>query len=171
LQFSAEKVASPLVIPTRFGTITFNLSSEDIMYRIGLLLLSVGLSSGCGSKSSEFVPVRGQLVLDGEPLCVGTISFRPLANRGNTTLHHPTGSINAQGQYELFTTGQSGAPPGWYKVLVFADANSLNPGQAHPLPPKWLTAAKYTRESTTDLIVEVVASSPSPRYDFQLTKR
>jgi hypothetical protein len=126
--------------------------------------------SGCGGNPGErFVPVAGKVRLNGKPLGVGAVSFRPDASRGNKSMHIPTGTIDAQGNYELVTVGKKGAPPGWYKVLVFADANTPPPGvPAHPIPPRWMTAVKYTDEQTTDLFLEVVENPETGAYDLNV---
>jgi hypothetical protein len=109
--------------------------------------------------------------LDGKPLSVGTVSFRPDASRGNTSMHIPTGAIDANGNYELVTVTKKGAPRGWYKVVVFADANSLDPKTAsRPLPPVWLMNIKYTDDKTTDLAIEVVGNPSAGVYDLALSK-
>src|SRR4051812_13406743 len=98
----------------------FARSLEFISILAVLLVLS-----GCKKDETEsFLPVTGKVTLDGKPLTVGTVSFRPDVTRGNTSMHIPTGEIDAQGNYTLVTIRKNGAPPGWYKVLVFADANA-----------------------------------------------
>jgi hypothetical protein len=100
---------------------------------------------------------------------VGTVSFRPDTAAGNPSRHHPTGPIDADGWFEVYTVGRKGAPPGRYKVLVFADANAPTSGAAaHPLPPRWLVPDKYTREATTTLAVEVVANAAPDHYQLEL---
>ncbi|HYT90418.1 MAG TPA: hypothetical protein VEL76_17060 [Gemmataceae bacterium] len=127
---------------------------------------------GCGGNEGEkFVPVIGKVTLDGQPLTVGAVSFRPDAARGNTSMHVPSGDIDRQGNYELVTVGKKGAPPGWYKVLVFADANTLPTGiAASPKPPQWMMNVKYTDPKTTDLSIEVVENPAAERYDLKLSK-
>ena len=128
--------------------------------------------TGCGGHSGEkFVPVAGKVTLDGNTLSVGAVSFRPDASRGNASMHVPTGSIDSQGNYELITIGKKGAPPGWYRVLVFADANAVPTGSVpHPLPPRWMMNVKYTDEKTTDLFIEVVEDAQPGAYDLDLSK-
>jgi hypothetical protein len=128
--------------------------------------------SGCGGAPPEkFVPVAGKVTLDGDTLTVGAVSFRPDASRGNASMHVPTGSIDTQGNYELTTIGRKGAPPGWYRVLVFADANAVPTGTVpHPLPPRWMMNVKYTDEKITDLFVEVVELAQPGAYDLNLTR-
>jgi hypothetical protein len=117
------------------------------------------------------VPVAGKVKLDGKPLTVGTVSFRPDAERGNKSMHIPIGKIDPEGNYELETVGKKGAPPGWYKVLVMADADAqLAPGTAHPLRPRWLMNPKYADLKTTDLAIEVVENPAAERYDLNVSK-
>ncbi len=123
---------------------------------------------GCGDPGPQLEPVSGTVTVGGKPLAAGTVAFRPAA--GNPTQHHPVGAIGPEGRYELSTLGKPGAPPGKYKVLVFADANTTPGKAAHPQPPVWLIDKKYTSEPTTDLTAEVVPSPEPGRYDLKLTK-
>jgi hypothetical protein len=127
---------------------------------------------GCSnSQADRFFPVSGKVSLDGQTLTVGSVSFHPDPSRGNASAHIPIGVIDREGNYELVTIGKKGAPPGWYRVVVFADANALPSGVVpRPLPPKWLMHEKYTDEKTTDLFVEVVEKPDSGTYDLKLSK-
>ncbi len=141
--------------------------------RPGCWLVVLGvLLCGCGREQGErFFPVAGTVQLDGKPLTIGVVSYRPDAERGNKSMHVPTGTIDAQGRYELITIKRKGAPPGWYRVLVFADANTLETGgiAVHPIPPRWLTHEKYTDPKTTDLSVEVVEQPAAGAYDLKVS--
>jgi hypothetical protein len=138
------------------------------------LLVAAGLclvawaGSGCSSVGSErLYPVTGKVMVAGNPLTRGSVSFRPDAARGNTTLHHPTGEIDTEGNYTLYTVGKKGAPPGAYKVVVMADGN---PEPAPGKPPQWLHAGKYIAESTTDLHKEVLEKPSAGHYDLILER-
>jgi hypothetical protein len=126
-------------------------------------------SAGCGGGGEKLLPVAGRVTLNDQPLRSGSVSFRPDAAKGNASLHHPTGSIDPQGNYSLFTVGKKGAPPGRYKVLVFADANA-QAGAVHPVPPRWLVPEKYLSEKSTPLAVEVVDAPAEGAYDLKLGK-
>jgi hypothetical protein len=133
---------------------------------LGLCLAQLG----CGSEPGELLlPVSGRVTLSGRPLTSGTVSFRPDSARGNASLHHPTGTIDALGGYTLSVVKSPGAPPGWYRVLVFVDANVSSGSAVHPLMPRWLVPARYLSEKTTPLSVEVVASPPDGHYDLILS--
>lgn len=138
---------------------------------LALPLFGVIALCGCAAEGDEFLPVAGTVTLDGKPLSVGAVSFRPDASKGNGSLHIPTAEIDKQGRYELVTIGRKGAPPGWYKVLVFADANALgDPNASRPPTPKWMMHEKYTEPSTTPLSIEVVATPAAGAYDLNVTK-
>jgi hypothetical protein len=157
----------------RFWVSTMTRTGQSLWGRRRVLLLvflSTWAGSGCGKDESPLLPVVGQVLLDGRPLTTGTVSFRPDPSRGNASLHHPTGVIDAAGNYRLFTARKEGAPPGWYKVLVMADKNQTVGKEIHPRRPAWLVNVKYTQVETTTVVVEVVKQPPPAAYDLQLTK-
>jgi hypothetical protein len=134
------------------------------------VFLSGWAGSGCANNDPRLVPVVGRAFLDGRPLTFGTVSFRPDGSQGNTSLHHPTGVIDAEGNYRLYTARREGAPPGWYKVLVFAEKNLTAGKGVHPGVPEWLTHVKFTQVEATPLVVEVVEQPVPEAYDLHLTK-
>ena len=127
----------------------------------------VWAAAGCGERKDHLLPVAGKVTLDGKPLAGGSVSFRPDGSRGNATLHHPTGRIDPAGNFQLISGGRKGAPPGWYKVLVFA-ADRGEPRSGHHEPLRLLVPEKYTRERDTDLAVEVVPAPAPGAYDLRL---
>jgi hypothetical protein len=136
--------------------------------RLPLLACLALAAAGCAPRGERLLPVAGAARVNGAPLAAGSVSFRPDAARGNATQHHPTGEI-VNGAFELHTAGRKGAPPGWYKVLVFSDENRQQ-GPLHPVKPRWATDVKYTSEQTTDLFVEVVEKPAPGAYDLQLSR-
>jgi hypothetical protein len=78
------------------------------------------------------------------------------------------GTLDAEGKYELMSATSPGAPPGWYKVSISAQA-PINPNNPYA-PPKHLIQPKYSDPSTSGLAVEVVENPASGRYDFEVTK-
>lgn len=131
------------------------------------ICLVVLAGSGCAEDSDGFFPVGGKVSAGGQPIKTGTVTFRPDASKGNETRHHPTGDIDSQGNYLLYTIGKPGAPPGWYRVMVFADGN---PAPAPGVPPRWLHHVKYTTEGSTDVRMEVVENPAADAYDLRLSR-
>ena len=130
-------------------------------------LALAALTLGCRGDSEKFFPVSGKVTAGGQIVNKGSVGFRADASKGNKTLHIPTGDIDPQGNYTLYTIGKSGAPPGWYKVVVTADSN---PNPAPGVEPKWMHHAKYTNEGSTDVLLEVVENAPNGAYDLKLSK-
>jgi hypothetical protein len=130
-----------------------------------LTLLALGLT-GCGGAEEKLAPVGGTLTTSGGPVPGGNVTFYPDAAKGNTTAHQPAGLIAADGTFELFVPGgRKGAPPGWYKVVVYA-VDDPQPGK----PNRYFTHKKYSDPATTPLSVEVVAAPAPGRYDFKLDR-
>jgi hypothetical protein len=85
----------------------------------GGLATALLVLGGCGRKAEPLVPVRGKLTVKGQPLFAGTVVFYPDRENGNLTAGEPRGFIE-QGIYELYSDDAEGAPPGRYKVAMFA---------------------------------------------------
>jgi hypothetical protein len=140
-------------------------------------LLGALSAAGCGDASGvgTTYPVSGRITLNGEPLVAGNamILFKPDAHRGNLSPFEPAGIPDAEGHYRLSTKGKSGAPPGWYKVIVTASTVEVGAAKdarhGHP-HPKSLVPAKYGQAATTELSVEVVESAAPGAYDLKLAR-
>ncbi len=131
--------------------------------------LIAGLSaalSGCG-KQEQLLPVKGKVLFKDQPLPKGTVVLTPDAAKGNTTLHEPRGEIDAQGNYEINTSGKPGAPPGWYKVAVISMKEEIQKGGRGP-PVQWLAPPRYTDPTTSQLAFEVKRNAPPDSYDLRL---
>ena len=135
-----------------------------------VVLLTAGalaaLPAGCGQ--TKLVPVSGRVTIDHKPLTTGNVTFKPDKSKGNTFTGEPTGEINSSGEYTLTTNGKPGAPAGWYKVIVPANA-AFDPSDPSKAKPKWLVNSRYLADSTTTLEKEVVATPQPGAYDLDLT--
>jgi hypothetical protein len=127
---------------------------------------------GCAKSEERLWPVRGQVTLQGKPVTRGAVSFRPLPERGNTSLHQPSAEIDEFGYYTLETGNREGASPGWYKVLVVAQAEDpAGPTKTGmPSPGRSLINKKYANLAATDLMVEVVEQPVPGAYDLKVEK-
>jgi hypothetical protein len=126
----------------------------------GFLLLSL---IACSRDSVRVVPVSGKVSLDGTLLKKGSVVFWPNKDKGNNSPHEAAAQIDADGTFELYTKGRAGAVPGHYKVTVNA---STEVSSTEPLKGKLLVPQKYTKRETTPLLLEVVESPASGRYDL-----
>jgi hypothetical protein len=123
-------------------------------------------AAGCSKEPQEKLGrVSGKVTVAGQPLKTGSVTFRPDAARGNTTLHNPTSPIDAEGHYDLVVpVDRKGAPLGWYKVLVTAYDNP-RPGHL-----KSFISMKYQDAKSTPLEKEVIENPEPGRYDLNLTR-
>src|SRR5436305_14889066 len=97
-----------------FGHLRRRLSSiVAVVAIVGAMLAGCGKDAGVGEK---LVPVVGAVMVNGQPLTTGGVTFHPDVAKGNNTQHLPAGVLDAEGKYKLVTATREGAPPGWYKV-------------------------------------------------------
>ena len=134
--------------------------------RLAGLLAVVALAAGCQGVANGLAPVSGVLTVSAKPVPNGTVTFYPDASKGNASPHQPCGVLGADGRFTLSVPGgHPGAPPGWYKVVVYAVDNP-QPGR----PNKYWAAKKYADIATTPLSVEVIDKPEPGRYDRSLDK-
>jgi hypothetical protein len=123
--------------------------------------------AGCGGDEPAgppLVPVSGVVTMNGKPLTTGgTVSYRD-----STGIIQPTGKVEADGHYELFTDKRPGAPVGDYRVLVFA-SESPEQTAAHGGLPRLIVQKQFMDPTTTPLHVEVKDGNPSGAYDLKVT--
>lgn len=121
-------------------------------------------AAGCGESGPLLYPVSGTVRFDGKPLPQVGVSFFADTSKGNNSGHIAAASADAEGRFTLSTVGESGAPPGWYKVVV----SPYTPGPVEvPKPPY---NVKYLTVETTDLSIEVKKGAAENAYDLTLDK-
>jgi hypothetical protein len=148
------------------------------MLRIVSLFCLTGLAwalLGCGAPGEKLVAVSGRVTVAGKSWTRGQVGFFPHAARGNQRGVSSVAEIGPDGSYTLLTSGKAGAPPGWYKVVVWATddpAAAGNPwgpdGKRRPI--QWLIDPVYTSPETTPLELEVVERPASGQYDLRLDR-
>lgn len=114
-------------------------------------------SSGCGKDAPlELYEVSGRVVVPGKELSSGSVSLRPMASVGE----HPTGTIESDGTFRVYTRRQPGAPAGQYRVVILASAAPKAPsGSAAPGLPTNIVPEQYMRAETTPLELELPRDS------------
>jgi hypothetical protein len=97
-----------------------------------VILLCLG---GCGGSGKGYVPVEGNVTLDGAPMSGVYVFFdQPEAARNNSY----AGLTDEQGHFELrgLGEGSSGAPPGSYRVILSTAVVKPGSPEGTPTPPE-----------------------------------
>jgi hypothetical protein len=139
------------------------------MRLLSFLILVVFLA-GCSS-GEHVVDVSGKVLLDGHPLPMGTVTFAPDKEKGNTAPANGFSPIKEDGSYSLIYKGKNGVPPGWYKVGVssFGMPSTMpEMGKAMPATPK--INPKLINPETSGIRIEVVPAPDSDAYTIKVTK-
>jgi hypothetical protein len=117
---------------------------------------------GCNSSSQE-AQVSGRVTLDGSRIGLGMIVFAPVANGKPAT-----GSIAADGSYDIKTSHEFGLAPGKYKVAVSIREMPKNVQRGDQPPPgKLLIPAKYEQSAASGLEYDVTPGNNT--IDINLT--
>jgi hypothetical protein len=130
---------------------------------VGWLVVCVILAGcGGGTKLPPLQRVTGKVTLDGNPLPRGTVQFQPAAG----TVGPPaTGTIGADGSYELITAGEKkGAIIGKHTVTVEARAEPKDHTDTYPMS---LIPEKYNSHTTSGIEKEVTADKANV-HDIEL---
>ncbi|WP_166829244.1 hypothetical protein [Thalassoroseus pseudoceratinae] len=106
---------------------------------------------GCGGPDRpERVPVSGQVLIDGEPLTVGSVQILPENARA------ANGKIDSEGRFEMTTFEPGdGVVPGTHRVVVVASEAMGGTGQ------KWHAPKKYIDPTQSGLTVEITEPTDS----------
>ena len=123
-------------------------------------------AAGCADERGKLPAVSGTVTVEGKAVPSGNVTFYPDASKGNASTHQPNGAIEPDGRYELYVpAARKGAPPGWYKVVVYA-VDDPQPGK----PNKYFASKDYADVNTTPLRIEVVENPEPGRYDLKLKR-
>jgi hypothetical protein len=140
------------------------MSRRFIVPRYCLVVL-LAVAAGCKPSGPPLAPVQGKVTVDGQSVTSGQVSY--LTTDATNTAGLSAGKIDSNGEYTIYTSGQSGAPLGKYKVTV---TPSMVPTQGATGMPSTPINAQYQDQSRTPLTKEVVANAAAGAYDLPLTK-
>ncbi len=147
------------------------------------LVMVIFLLGGCESKTHyEHATVRGKVTYNGKPVTFGQVLFVPVEPPKDGLAQPASGSINADGTYELKSEADAGAVLGEHKVLVIsvigdkpAETPEAPKADAAPTPSKTSSAVafkssipkKYSDPGATPLTRKVVPGANT--IDLELT--
>jgi hypothetical protein len=124
--------------------------------------------AGC-DRDETTVRVEGKVLVDGQPLTVGTVIFTPDAAKGNTSQHEPRGKLDANGVYRVYLAkDREGVPPGWYKISI--SAQRLKDAK-DPYSYVSVIPAKFANPETSGLALQVVDNPAAGAYDIALSTK
>ncbi len=136
---------------------------------LGLLL---GLTTGCGERLPEVVPVYGTVTWKGRPLVDGTVMLHPKHPADGQPRRPATGLLDEQGMYRVstFRTGD-GAMPGEYYVLVHSYLSQpSNAGDDDSTVPQyvWRIPERHGDPDRCGRVLEVPRRSRPIEYNIDL---
>lgn len=125
-------------------------------WHASLLLATTVLALGCGDGRPTRVKVSGQVLIDGVPLTVGSVTFVPDGARPSS------GKIDSSGRFTLTCyDGGDGVVPGRHRVQVSA-LEVISASKA-----KWHAPPKYTDFRTSEIEYEI--TEPTDDLKIELT--
>lgn len=120
---------------------------------------------GCGG--IKYVPVSGQVKLDGKPVSGCAVLFVPTAGGPAASA-----TTDADGRFQLAAANRPGVPEGEYSVTLTKqntnDVRDPATGNRH-LQIEWLTPQKYSRPETSGICKMV--SDQEHEFMFELTSK
>jgi hypothetical protein len=132
--------------------------------------------AGCGAAGEDQLPrepVSGSVTFDGQPLKKGTIQFQPSSQKESVA----SGGMVAEGRFEV--PRPEGPVPGKYKVMIYAEGNSVSAGSAEGVSPGLSRSKSEPADTTapiparynvqTELTAEVKSGGPNT-FTFDLKK-
>jgi len=119
----------------------------------------------------KVVAVEGKVLLGGQGMPMGTVTFHPDKDKGNKLEGAPSAAIDPDGSYKLIYNGKPGAPAGWYKVSVSPRGMPKEmPAQGQPMPQPPAVNARYQKPETSGIAFEVTENPEPGKYDIKLIK-
>ena len=110
------------------------------------------LAGGCGPQRA-LIPVQGRVLLDGQPLAFGSVSFQSVAGQPATA------AISPDGSFTLTVFGEGpGAVPGPNRVRVTCYEGQRQTASDRDQEPglgKLLIPDRYTAYETSGLVIDV----------------
>jgi hypothetical protein len=126
------------------------------MCRLVVLLGVIAVCLGCGDGRPARVPVTGIVLIDGQPLTRGNISFVPEVGRPSA------GKIGQDGKFTLTCyNGADGAILGKHRVQVAANRGISD----HKI--EWFAPRKYADFRTSEIEVEITKPVDDLKIDLK----
>jgi hypothetical protein len=138
-----------------------------VLARVAVIVGSILATTVVGCGGIKYIPVSGQVKLDGKSVAECAVLFVPVAGGPAASA-----STDAEGRFQLATTNHPGVVAGDYCVTVtkqnVTDLFDKTTGD-HRLRVKWLTPEKYSRPETSGFRKTV--SDQEHEFVFELSSK
>jgi hypothetical protein len=136
---------------------------------LALTVLILVAPVGCGRSSApKTVVVQGKVTYKGQPVTQGYISFVPAKSGGGPVSRPATGTLTADGSYQLSTFGENdGAIPGEYQVVVISKSGGPTPEEPDAAE-EWHVPEKYGTGAESGLTAAIPADQARVELNFAL---
>lgn len=130
----------------------------------GLAVCAAGLA-GCGGRTEypvpeNLYPVHGTIKVGGQPLAGGLLGLVLVTDTDKYGPAEAPAEVKPDGTFEpVLFNGHPGLYPGRWKVVVKSTA-TYKGGKMVAAPQR--VPAKYTKEETSDLFIDVAAGENTP---------
>ncbi len=142
--------------------------SEPTALRRSCLVVAALLMIPCvGCGDATFVPVRGQVSLDGKPVAECAVMFIPVADGPAAT-----GTTNAEGRFQVAATNRDDVAVGDYIVTIMKQRTTVVRNDStgnSSLRIEWQIPQKYSQPNTSGIRRSV--SSESCDFSFELSSK
>jgi|694.fasta_scaffold15878_7 hypothetical protein len=126
---------------------------------LAIVAMAALMAAGC-SPRRELLPVQGRVLLDGEPLAFGSVSFQSASGQPATAILGPDGSFTMA----VFGEGP-GAVPGPNRILVTCYEGQRQAAADRDREPslgRLLIPERYTSYETSGLVIDVQRGMEMP---------
>lgn len=122
------------------------------------------LGTSCGGSGPKLYPVRGSVIVNGQPAEGATVILEPATDDGST--NRPTGVVTTDGSFTLQSPPHGeGVAAGEYLVLI----SWFPPDARQSANPRNKLPAKYSDRAATPLPKVTVTAGDNALPPFQLT--
>ncbi len=142
------------------------------IHALTFVILIAGIMQGCQKSELDgilFVPVKGTVTMDGQPLPGCIVEFSPQIVETNTQGLGGSGAqgqTNDEGKFEMRTNRTFGVQPGSYEVRITKIPEAQNPDLPSTFHRKENLPARYNERSELSL---EVTDQGDENVTFELT--
>ena len=143
---------------------------RQLGWMLALSISAVTLLVGClGTSAPKTINVKGKVTYQDQPVTLGYVSFVPVEPAEGYPSRPASGTINADGTYQLSSFGENdGAVPGKYQVAIVSKTGGPTPEEPEAVE-EWTIPKKYGSPGESGLTATIPAdASGTLEFNFAL---